>query len=59
MEKSVKDLKKAIKVLEDGQGFEISAIDLRSVIYDVGLITGESADINILDRIFSRFCIGK
>ncbi|MDD4202756.1 MAG: tRNA uridine-5-carboxymethylaminomethyl(34) synthesis GTPase MnmE [Candidatus Omnitrophica bacterium] len=59
MEKAIKELQKAIKILRSDQGFEICVIELRSVIYDIGLITGESADINILDRIFSRFCIGK
>ena len=59
MQVAIKDLKKAIKILKADQGFEICAIEMRSVIYDIGLITGESADLNILDRIFSRFCIGK
>ena len=28
-------------------------------IFRLGLITGESVDINVLDRIFERFCVGK
>jgi len=38
---------------------ELVALDIREGIYSLGLITGESADINILERIFERFCIGK
>lgn len=32
---------------------------LRSAIYELGLITGETADQDLLQRIFSDFCIGK
>ena len=48
-----------------GEGFvenreeEILAIDIRRAAEYLGEITGETADIDVLDRIFSRFCIGK
>lgn len=45
----------------DSQPFSIDlvATDLRSSLNCLGEITGETATEEILDRIFSRFCIGK
>ncbi len=44
--------------LEKGQP-EILALDLRDALHALGEITGETAPDEILDLIFSRFCIGK
>ncbi|MBF0572652.1 MAG: tRNA uridine-5-carboxymethylaminomethyl(34) synthesis GTPase MnmE [Desulfamplus sp.] len=42
-----------------GFGEETLAIDIRDAIDSLGEITGHSAGIDILDNIFSNFCIGK
>ena len=42
-----------------GQNWELAAVHLRSAISSLGKITGEDASPDILDDIFSRFCIGK
>ena len=47
------------KAIEDKAAFEIVAIDLREAIYNLGSIVGKSVSDDILDRIFSQFCIGK
>jgi len=39
--------------------FEVLALELRSALIILGEVTGETATDDILDRIFSRFCIGK
>ncbi|MBF0467771.1 MAG: tRNA uridine-5-carboxymethylaminomethyl(34) synthesis GTPase MnmE [Desulfamplus sp.] len=60
-------LKKASVALEQARqnlsgycfGEETLAIDIRSAVDFLGEITGNSAGIDILDQIFSRFCIGK
>ena len=38
---------------------ECLAMDLREVLGALGRITGETTPDEILDQIFSRFCIGK
>lgn len=39
--------------------WELAAVHLRSAISSLASITGEESDPDILDNIFSRFCIGK
>ena len=34
-------------------------IDLRDAIQNLGEVTGEEVTESVLDRVFSRFCIGK
>jgi tRNA modification GTPase len=38
---------------------EFLTIHLRDALYSLGEITGETTTDDILDNIFSRFCIGK
>jgi tRNA modification GTPase len=45
--------------LEEGNPLEIAAIDAKEAIEALGQIIGESIDEAVIDRIFSRFCIGK
>ena len=42
-----------------GQATELLAIELREALDGLGEITGETTTDQVLDRIFSRFCIGK
>ena len=43
----------------DNNDWELAAVHLRSAISALASITGEESDPDILDNIFSRFCIGK
>ena len=47
------------QALGDGVPADLIAVDLRDALYHLGTITGEVASNDILDNIFSRFCIGK
>ncbi len=46
-------------VLDSGGSGDMISADVRLVIDEIGRITGEVTNEDILDRIFSQFCIGK
>ncbi len=50
---------RAIEVLKSNQPLEIFAVELRDALDSIGEITGAVATEDILNRIFSDFCIGK
>jgi tRNA modification GTPase len=52
-------LDNAVKALREGLSPEFPAVEVREALDALGQITGETADEEILNRIFSRFCIGK
>lgn len=43
----------------ESEFWELGAVHLRIAVNELGSITGETAEVDILDNIFSRFCIGK
>ncbi len=45
--------------METGQEEDTLAMDVKHSIESLGLITGETASLDILDAIFNTFCIGK
>jgi len=52
-------LRQAQKGLEYDQPLDLAAVDLHEALYLLGRITGDSVDEQLLDDIFSRFCVGK
>ncbi len=57
--KAIQNLDKAEKILNDKMPIDIIAISLKDVLSNLGAITGEEAGDEIIDEIFSRFCLGK
>ncbi len=52
-------LEQVNQTIQDGLPLDFWTIDLRTAIQALGEITGEEVTESVLDRIFSRFCIGK
>ncbi|HBD42577.1 MAG TPA: tRNA uridine-5-carboxymethylaminomethyl(34) synthesis GTPase MnmE, partial [Bacteroidetes bacterium] len=52
-------IQSAIQGLDQSLPGDLIAIDLRGAIQQFGLITGAISNEDVLDSIFSRFCIGK
>ena len=49
----------ARRALDSGASGDSLALDLRQALHELGSITGEITNEDVLDQIFSRFCIGK
>jgi tRNA modification GTPase len=52
-------LKHTKESLIKGESLEFAAVDLRIAVNAIGEITGKTATEDLLDVIFSQFCIGK
>jgi tRNA modification GTPase len=53
------DLFKTMKGLEEETSLEFIAFEIRSALEALGEMVGETANEEILNRIFEQFCIGK
>lgn len=52
-------LSHAIESLNADLPLDLASTDLRNALHALGRITGETADKDLLDEIFRRFCVGK
>ena len=59
LEKTADCLKQAREGIEDETPPEFISTDVHSALHHLGEITGQASTEELLDRIFSRFCIGK
>ena len=56
---AMESLEQVEKGLNDNLSADLLAEDLRQALYHIGSITGEVTNSEVLNSIFSRFCIGK
>lgn len=59
LESAAASLDQAIATLKSGEPFDLASVDLMAARAYLGEITGETASEDLVDRIFSEFCIGK
>jgi tRNA modification GTPase len=59
LEKSCKNIQNAKESIVSGMSAEFAAFDLREALDNLDEITGKKINDEILDKIFSSFCIGK
>jgi tRNA modification GTPase len=59
LEDSLKEIEIMIHQLRNNAPMELIAINLKSAIDSLGQILGVNIKLDVLDQIFSRFCIGK
>jgi len=59
LDQALEGIERAIEAEKKSMPMEIIASELRGALDSVGLVTGETTTEDILERIFSEFCIGK
>lgn len=59
IDRAANSLRRALDLITDAAGQEWVAAEMRQALAAIGEVTGEIYTDDILDRVFSRFCIGK
>lgn len=59
LESASESLRQALITISNNAPIDLLSVDLLAARNSLGLITGETASEDLLDRIFSEFCIGK
>ena len=56
---SLISLEKAINTINNGMPLDIIAIDVKDILENLGKITGKNVSEDVINEIFSKFCLGK
>ena len=59
LKKAKEYLKAVLANCQMSMTLDILALDLKSALEELGKITGDHADVDVVNAIFSRFCLGK
>lgn len=59
IDKALKSLEEACNAYENSMPLDFITIDIKNAAESLGQITGESVSEDVMNEIFSRFCIGK
>ncbi|NOY12737.1 MAG: tRNA uridine-5-carboxymethylaminomethyl(34) synthesis GTPase MnmE, partial [Deltaproteobacteria bacterium] len=53
------NLESFMRAMDNGMPLECLVLEIREALYHLGQISGETTTDDVLEGIFSRFCIGK
>lgn len=59
LESALDSIDKYNKALRNGMPMDMAAVDLTDALHALGEITGEVTSADVLERMFSNFCVGK
>jgi len=59
IKKASESIKRAINIVEQNLPIDIVAVEIKQTLEDLGNITGENVIEDIINEIFSKFCLGK
>ena len=57
--KAIENIKKAMDSISQKMPIDITAICIKETLEDLGEITGDNVSEDIINKIFSKFCLGK
>ncbi len=59
IDNAIISLNEAYRTLDEGMPIDISAISIKEILEELGEITGQNVSEDIINEIFSKFCLGK
>jgi tRNA modification GTPase len=59
LETSLAAAESVVELLQNGTSSDLVAIHLQEALDALGVISGDNVKVDVLDQIFSRFCVGK
>ena len=59
IDKALKSVDEAINSVENNYPIDIISIPIKQILIDLSVITGEDVSEDIINEIFSKFCLGK
>ena len=59
MQKSYDSIEKAINAIKDSAGVDIAEMDIKNSAAYLGEIIGEEVTVDVINKIFEKFCLGK
>lgn len=57
--KATKSIERAIQIVQEHMPIDIIAVEIKQALEDLGSITGDNCQEEIINEIFSKFCLGK